>query len=254
MRCGALVTLGLLAACTEASPAPPLLLDARADGASGDGRPLCAPGAFLACTSGTQALRCDGAGTGTVAVDCSPYTCDATAGRCSQCDPAAAGTCQGSELVSCSAEGLLVKTACPGGCVAGACAGCVKKSYYLDSDADGYGRAAQKQEACVQPAGYVPNSLDCDDLDPAAHPGQLAFFNVSTKGTRTFDYNCDGVEQPEAAGLVSCLNVGMSCQGDGWVGTIPACGQAGVWGKCNKQGSGQPGCGTTTSSKIQSCH
>jgi hypothetical protein len=131
---------------------------------------------------------------------------------------------------------------------------CVKTAYYLDGDGDSYGDPARKQEACIQPAGYVANNLDCDDADPAARPGQIAFFNVPTKGTQSFDFNCDKLEQMQDALLVNCVAVGMGCQGDGWVGSIPACGQAGTFGKCNKQGGGGPGCGLATSSKLQSCH
>ncbi len=40
-------------------------------------------------------------------------------------------------------------------------------TFYRDGDGDGFGDAADPVEACVQPAGYVGNSDDCDDSDPA---------------------------------------------------------------------------------------
>ena len=248
MRSLALTFLvSLVSACTEPNPAPPL-----GDSGLRDGQ-LCAPGAFLACKSQSQMLRCDALGTGTITVDCRPYNCDAASGRCGQCDPKAAPTCQGNELVSCTVDGLLLKTACPGGCTGTTCVGCANTAYYLDGDGDGYGNPAQKQEACIPPAGYVANSLDCDDADPAARPGQVAFFNVPTKGTKSFDYNCDKVDQQQDPALANCVSTAQGCQGDGWVGAIPACGQQGTFAKCNKQGSG-PGCGMVTSNKLQSCH
>jgi hypothetical protein len=190
---------------------------------------------------------------GTAIVDCSPYTCDAAARRCAQCDPKTPPVCQGNELVICTAAGLLVKTLCPAGCVAGACVSCSKSPFYLDADKDGFGNPAVKVDSCAQPAGYVATGSDCADTDPAAHPGQVAFFNVPTKGTKTFDYNCDGLEEKQHPSPANCILSGMTCVGDGWVGTVPACGTNGTWGKCNKQGGGQPGCGLTHSQNIQSC-
>jgi hypothetical protein len=214
----------------------------------------CIPNASLGCKTSSLLLQCNGAGSGTVLVDCSPYLCDAVNKRCTQCDPKGAPVCQGKDLLTCTAEGLLVKTTCPNGCVNGSCAGCALKSYYKDADGDGFGNAVIKLDACAQPWGFVLNNLDCDDLDPAAHPGQTAFFNVPTKGAGSYDYNCDKVEEKELPSLVACVVSGMTCVGDGWAGTVPGCGAVGVWAKCNKQGGMPPGCGVTTSNKIQSCH
>ena len=199
-------------------------------------------------------MQCNAAGNGTVLVDCAPYLCDATNKRCTQCDPKSPPTCQGSDLLTCTADGLLAKTTCPSGCAAGSCTGCTPKPFYKDGDGDGFGSPASKLDACVQPVGYVANNLDCDDLDPAAHPGQTAFFEQPTKGTGSFDYNCDKLAEQEAPSLVSCVVSGMSCVGDGWMTTVPACGAVSVWAKCNKQGSGPTGCGTTTFTKTQRCH
>jgi hypothetical protein len=132
--------------------------------------------------------------------------------------------------------------------------GCARTVYYLDSDGDGYGDPTRKQEACLQPAGHVTNSLDCNDLDPAAHPGQTAFFSVPSKGTTSFDYDCDTVEQMQDPSLVSCVSAGMNCQGSGWVDAIPACGQPGTFATCTKPAGRRPGCGQATSSKSQSCN
>ncbi|RYZ42154.1 MAG: hypothetical protein EOO71_08965 [Myxococcaceae bacterium] len=38
------------------------------------------------------------------------------------------------------------------------------KEWHLDSDGDGFGDASKPIKACTQPAGYVANDKDCDDL------------------------------------------------------------------------------------------
>jgi uncharacterized delta-60 repeat protein len=45
------------------------------------------------------------------------------------------------------------------------------KTFYQDSDGDGYGNAAVSSDACAQPTGYVTNSTDFDDSEPLAYPG-----------------------------------------------------------------------------------
>jgi hypothetical protein len=240
-----------------ATPADSRRKDAGLDKkASADLKPdafACVSGSALGCKTSSLLLQCNASGSGTVLVNCSPYLCDSVNKRCTQCDPKSPPTCAGNDLLTCTADGLLVKTTCPSGCVSGSCTGCTLKSYYKDADGDGFGSASSKINACAQPLGFVTNSLDCDDLDPAAHPGQTAFFSVPTKGTGTYDYNCDKIEEKELPGLVACVLSGMSCVGDGWAGPVPACGTVGVWAKCNKQGGGPTGCGTTTFTKDQSC-
>lgn len=44
-------------------------------------------------------------------------------------------------------------------------------NWYLDSDGDNYGDAAQVIISCNQPEGYVNNNGDCDDNDASVHPG-----------------------------------------------------------------------------------
>jgi extracellular elastinolytic metalloproteinase len=56
-------------------------------------------------------------------------------------------------------------------------------SYYLDSDEDGFGDAANMQVACSQPSAYVTNSDDCDDGNNQVGPC------IMWTGTTSTDWN-----------------------------------------------------------------
>ncbi|MCB9668783.1 MAG: putative metal-binding motif-containing protein [Alphaproteobacteria bacterium] len=57
-------------------------------------------------------------------------------------------------------------------CVGGADDGLTFVSYYLDSDNDTYGDAANPVSTCDgAPTGYVADSTDCDDAVTAVNPG-----------------------------------------------------------------------------------
>ena len=45
------------------------------------------------------------------------------------------------------------------------------KTYYRDSDSDGYGCSSQTKKACSRPSGYVTNNSDCNCSDKAIYPG-----------------------------------------------------------------------------------
>jgi len=61
-------------------------------------------------------------------------------------------------------------------------------TYYLDSDADGYGDAAMSLDTCINDLTwtYVTNDLDCDDTNPAINPDQ-------SETCDGIDNNCDGL-------------------------------------------------------------
>ncbi|NCU05212.1 MAG: T9SS type A sorting domain-containing protein [Chitinophagaceae bacterium] len=63
------------------------------------------------------------------------------------------------------------------------------QTYYKDEDADGYGNPAKPITVCssAAPAGYVNNSADCNDRNPAVNPGA-----VEVCGNK-IDDNCNGV-------------------------------------------------------------
>jgi len=73
--------------------------------------------------------------------------------------------------------------------------------WYLDGDNDTYG-GSSAISACRPPDGYVDNSLDCNDSDPAIHPGAV---DICLNG---IDENCDGWDanllDMDADGFSSC--------------------------------------------------
>ncbi len=63
----------------------------------------------------------------------------------------------------------------------------VTSTFYVDADEDGYGDAADTEEGCEAPFGYVAEPGDCDDGNSAYHPGA-----PETDCADLNDYNCDG--------------------------------------------------------------
>lgn len=62
----------------------------------------------------------------------------------------------------------------------------VKTNYYVDADADGYGKSGSTATAaCTAPSGYVSNNTDCDDTKTSVHPGAIEQCN-------SIDDDCDG--------------------------------------------------------------
>lgn len=63
----------------------------------------------------------------------------------------------------------------------------VKTSFYVDGDADGYGRSGSTPtSACTAPSGYVANSTDCNDTNAAIHPN-------ATEACNGLDDDCDAL-------------------------------------------------------------
>ena len=59
-------------------------------------------------------------------------------------------------------------------------------TWYLDGDDDGFG-GTTAGTSCERPEGYTDNNADCDDADPAYHPGAS-----EDDCNDPADYNCDG--------------------------------------------------------------
>ncbi|MDP4827236.1 MAG: MopE-related protein, partial [Flavobacteriales bacterium] len=84
------------------------------------------------------------------------------------------------------------------GCDDGSCTFSI--TYYLDSDADGFGDAASPAQLCAPQAGYVTDSTDCDDIRSDVYPG--------APGTaEDVDNNCNGtIDIDEMAVCVGDFN------------------------------------------------
>jgi len=64
--------------------------------------------------------------------------------------------------------------------------GAMAQNYFLDSDADGFGRAGSTpQNSCTPVSGWVTNSTDCNDTNPSIKPGAAEVCNA-------VDDNCNG--------------------------------------------------------------
>ncbi|MFH1469933.1 MAG: putative metal-binding motif-containing protein [Pseudomonadota bacterium] len=63
----------------------------------------------------------------------------------------------------------------------------VTSTWYSDADGDGWGDTATAAHACEPASGQVAIDGDCDDGDPAFHPGA-----TEDDCTDPNDYNCDG--------------------------------------------------------------
>ncbi len=62
----------------------------------------------------------------------------------------------------------------------------LQHTYFLDADHDGYGTPSVSVFGCTKPPNYVTNGQDCDDANPAIHPGAAELCNG-------LDDNCNGV-------------------------------------------------------------
>ena len=68
-------------------------------------------------------------------------------------------------------------------------------TYYQDLDDDTYGNSSVSETTCSPSAGYVENSTDCYDADPATTNAELAYPGSSSclgshRGDNSYDYNC----------------------------------------------------------------
>ncbi len=72
-------------------------------------------------------------------------------------------------------------------------------SYFRDADGDGYGNSTQTQMATSAPFGYIGQSGDCNDNNPAIHP------NAAEICGNSVDDDCDGTaDQDVAAPVAGC--------------------------------------------------
>ena len=81
--------------------------------------------------------------------------------------------------------------------------------------------------------------FDCHDepllnganVNPGVTSWQTGGYCVPVGGScdTRYDWNCDGAETQRYRSLASCT---CGTYREGWVGTVPGCGQTGTWGRC----------------------
>jgi hypothetical protein len=94
----------------------------------------------------------------------------------------------------------------------------VVSKWYADSDGDGFGDVSVYQDNCLQPAGYVLDGTDCDDLLAAVHP-------LAPELCNGIDDDCDLSTDEGAPGTTTWY---ADSDGDGFgdpLSTLPACTQ-----------------------------
>jgi len=155
---------------------------------------------------------------------------------CGRCLPGPDAYCDGTHRVSCLASGNAERQACPESCTDGVCTPGCTTIFYRDVDGDTFGDSTAQKAACARPAGYAERGGDCDDGDPAAYPGQPAFFVQPSKTKKTYDYNCDQVDEMEYSKTYNCRMEGGACVGSGWLVLVPGCGQIMAFVACTDQG------------------
>ena len=69
------------------------------------------------------------------------------------------------------------------------------RTFFADTDGDGYGDAASPVTACLAPAGYHVRGDDCDDGDVAIHPDADELCN-------DVDDDCDGLSDSDDPTLI----------------------------------------------------
>lgn len=81
--------------------------------------------------------------------------------------------------------------------------------WFLDNDGDGYGAPLTSVFSCSQPAGYVPNDLDCNDNNISINPNAQELCNG-------IDDDCDGLIDDNDPNLVGGNNWYQDLDGDGF--------------------------------------
>lgn len=102
-------------------------------------------------------------------------------------------------------------------------------------------------------AGGNCGGNDCCDTDNQAHPNQTAFFTSASK-CGSFDYNCNGKNDPQYPTSISCGGTGaLGCTGGPGYMSDPGCGNSGTFYQCVPNGAlaCKPGSPVT---QVQGCN
>ena len=94
------------------------------------------------------------------------------------------------------------------------------ETFYADDDGDGYGDAADSEEGCEAPSGYVEDDTDCDDTEADINPAAAEVCNGE-------DDDCDGDADDGVLGdgedcpADDCLSIltedSTAADGDYWI-------------------------------------
>jgi len=82
-------------------------------------------------------------------------------------------------------------------------------AWFPDGDGDGYGDPGLGATRCLQPAGWVEDSADCDDGDEAIHPD-------ATEICDDVDDDCDALVDEDDDDLVGDSTIYADLDGDGY--------------------------------------
>ncbi len=77
--------------------------------------------------------------------------------------------------------------------------------FYQDFDGDGFGNPSISELTCSQPSGYVANSSDCDDTNPAVNP------NATELCSNSIDDDCDTEINEGCTPLSMTVTITPSC-------------------------------------------
>lgn len=72
----------------------------------------------------------------------------------------------------------------------------VQSTFYADTDNDTFGDLNSTIQACEAPTGYVANSTDCDDTNPAINPNTVWYIDTDTDGFGDASQSQTGCTQP----------------------------------------------------------
>lgn len=108
-------------------------------------------------------------------------------------------------------------------CTLDRCPGTTNICTHTITDRDGDGEAPSTAGAC---------GTDCNDNNKDVFSKQTVFFTsgYTTGLTVSFDYNCDGKQEPQYPTVGKCTVTGALCTvTDGWQSSVPACGKSGKY-------------------------
>ncbi len=89
-------------------------------------------------------------------------------------------------------------------------------TYYQDGDGDGYGDPATAVVTCSPGGDQVATGGDCDDADPAIHPGATEVCDVDPDSGDPVDNDCDGVANEADPDVVGMTTYYEDLDGDGF--------------------------------------